>query len=45
MQHIAKETQKKSPAKAKGSVQQRCMFENKNLQLPEGTRWPVANYL
>jgi len=39
---------KKSPANAKGNVQQRCMFESpvkQNLQLPEGARRLAANYL
>jgi len=39
--------QKKSPANAKGNVQQRCMFKSpvKQNQSPEGARRPAANYL
>jgi len=38
---------KKSQANAEGNAQQQCMFESpvKQNQLPEGARWPAANYL
>jgi len=38
---------RKSPAKAKRNVQQRCMFENpvKQNQSAESTRQPAAIYL